>query len=64
MIFKINIYYIFNKINKIFRYSNQTINNNEYKEISKEELASIASNLNIENKKLKIDLENKIKIKY
>jgi hypothetical protein len=59
MIFKINIYYIFNKINKIFRYSNQTINNNEYKEISKEELASIASNLNIENKNLKIDLENK-----
>ena len=59
MIFKINIYYIFNKINNIFRYSNQTINNNEYKEISKEELASIASNLNIENKNLKIDLENK-----
>ena len=59
MIFKINIYYIFNKINKIFRYSNQTINNNEYEEISKEELASIASNLNIENKNLKIDLENK-----
>ena len=64
MIFKINIYYIFNKINNIFRYSNQTINNNEYEEISKEELASIASNLNIENKNLKIDLENKIKIKY
>ena len=51
---------IFNKINDIFRYSNQPINNKEYEEISKEELASIASNLNIENKALKIDLENKI----
>ena len=51
---------IFNKINDIFRYSNQQINNKEYEEISKEELASIASNLNIENKALKIDLENKI----
>ncbi len=49
----------FDKINGIFS-TNQPINNKEYEEISKEELVSIASNFNFENKALKSNLDNKI----